>query len=502
MNADDKIIGSLIFDIYKVEKKLGSGSFGSIYSASYNGENFAIKFEDKKSDNNLLQKEAYIMSYLGGPGLPIVKSYGSNNSYNILVMELMGDSLEDIFSLYERKFYERCVCNVGYQMIEIIEYVHNRHIIHRDIKPDNFVVGLGDKKKYIYLLDFGLARKYRSSKTLAHYKKEENKSLIGTARYASINALRGITQSRRDDLEAIGYVLMYFLRGRLPWQGIQAKTKEERYQKILKTKIATRADDLCHRFPDEFTKFINYTRNLEYEEEPDYNYLKDLLVSILRKQNYNIDCYYDWDNETVQYLRDFKNYKNPKGSVKIYDIFSSQKISPNTEIIKINKKLFDQNKIINTGTIISDNNKKRIGTLPIMNKNDIANILNDNNQIVRFPYYKNNNNNYLINNTNFNNNNNNNDMRDISMNNNINSEALNSFYNPNNSALVSDDNNYNQYATSINQNNTTTTKTNNTNNNDYNPISNKTDKDDNKSENQFVKRKNDKKCSGGCCCIF
>ena len=127
-------------------------------------------------------------------------------------------------------------------MINVLEYIHNKHFVHRDLKPDNFVVGLNDLSKYLYLLDFGLAKKYRSSVTLKQYPLINKKKLTGTARYASINALRGFEQSRRDDLESAGYVLMYFLRGSLPWQGIPGKTKDERYKKILQKKnFATKA---------------------------------------------------------------------------------------------------------------------------------------------------------------------------------------------------------------------------------------------------------------------
>ena len=176
----------------------------------------------------------------------------------------------------------RCVCNIGYQMMEIMEYIHKKHIIHRDIKPDNFVIGRGVKKKYIYILDFGLAKKYRSSRTLEHYPVYKSKNLVGTARYASINALNGLTQSRRDDLEAIGYVLMYFLRGRLPWQGIPVKNKEERYRAIMEKKVATPAEQLCLGFPEEFANYVNYTRNLEYEQDPDYSFL-NLSLSLTKK---------------------------------------------------------------------------------------------------------------------------------------------------------------------------------------------------------------------------
>ena len=294
------LIGKILFDKYLLVKKLGEGSFGCIYSARENNNWYAIKFENKNKGQNLLENEAYIMSYLNGPRIPAVKSFGYSGDHNVLIMELMGKSLEDLFeNLPNKKMSIRCVCNLGYQMIDIMEYIHNKHIIHRDIKPDNFVMGKGAKSKYLFLLDFGLSKKYRSSTTLKHYPLIKRKKLTGTARYASINALNGMTQSRRDDLEAIGYVLMYFLIGKLPWQGMVNKNKDERYLRIMEVKRDTTPEQLCKGFPPEFERYISYTRNLEYEEQPDYDLLKNLFLKVLKDEGYNLDYYYDWDNDVT-----------------------------------------------------------------------------------------------------------------------------------------------------------------------------------------------------------
>ena len=186
---------------------------------------------------------------------------------------------------------------IGIQILDRLEFIHNKNIIHRDIKPDNFVTGLENKSHIIYVLDFGLSKKFRSSRTHQHIKFTVNKKLTGTARYASINALKGCEQSRRDDLEAIGYVLMYFLRGSLPWQGLQIQKGEDRYKKILQKKKATTAEELCKGFPKEFVDYINYTRNLEFEADPDYKYLRNLLVTVLEKENSKFDFWYDWVTE-------------------------------------------------------------------------------------------------------------------------------------------------------------------------------------------------------------
>ena len=378
-NEDAQMIGKLIFDRYKLIKKLGSGSFGCIYSAEYENKYYAIKLEEKNRGQDLLENEAHIMSYLRGPGLPSVKSYGYSSKHNILVMELMGQSLEDIFeSFVVKKMSVRCVCNIGYQIIEILEDIHNKNIIHRDIKPDNFVVGLKEKRKYIYILDFGLSKKYRSARTLKHYQIVKSKNLTGTARYASINALNGLTQSRRDDLESVGYVLMYFLRGKLPWQGIPVKNKEERYRKIMEKKMETSAEELCREFPHEFADYINYTRNLEYEQDPEYNYLKNLFLTVLGRDGFKIDCYYDWDRETINYYRDFKNADDKRNKNKA----DSSSISTNQQfnIKDINSETISHNRMNNNRNFLptnSNTNLSMVNYQQIINSNGVINPANN-----------------------------------------------------------------------------------------------------------------------------
>ena len=307
----DPMIGRIFFNKYRLIKRIGEGSFGQIYSAKYNNNYFALKFENRSKSQNLLENEGHIMSYLQSKYLPYIYSFGYSGEFNVLVMELMGKSLENIFeNSYPKRFSVNCVAKLGLQMIDILEYIHDMHIIHRDIKPDNFVLGRGDKSKHLFLLDFGLAKKYRSSKTLKHYPMIKRKNLTGTARYASINALNGLTQSRRDDLESVGYVLLYFLRGKLPWQGIHVKNKEDRYHRIMEIKIETSPEELCKGFPREFQEYIRYCRGLEYKEDPEYNYFKKLFNNVLKGNSENN---FDWDNnKTIITVTTSSTSKKPK----------------------------------------------------------------------------------------------------------------------------------------------------------------------------------------------
>jgi serine/threonine protein kinase len=223
-----------------------------------------------------------------------MKTFGYNTQYNILIMELLGPSLENLFQKLNKKFSLKTACMLGIQMVDRIEYIHSRKILHRDIKPDNFVIGRGNHSHIVYILDFGLSKKYWSSRQNKHIPFCKNKKLTGTARYASINALSGYEQGRRDDLESIGYIIMYFVRGSLPWQGLKVNNKEDRYKKIRDKKRATSSKELCDGFPKELENFVSYTRKLEFMEVPDYNYLRDLLKRVINHEYKAIDFFYDW----------------------------------------------------------------------------------------------------------------------------------------------------------------------------------------------------------------
>lgn len=282
---------------YKLIRKIGSGSFGDIYLALNltNGEEVAVKLEAVRARHPQLLYESKVYRLLqGGVGIPHVRWFGQEKDYNVLVLDLLGPSLEDLFNFCSRRFTMKTVLMLADQMIGRIEYVQNKNFIHRDIKPDNFLMGIGRHCNKVYLIDFGLAKKYRENHTKQHIPYREDKNLTGTARYASINAHLGIEQARRDDMESLGYVLMYFNRSSLPWQGLRAATKKQKYEKISEKKMGTPIEGLCKGFPAEFAMYLNYCRGLRFEEMPDYMYLRQLFRILFRTLNHQYDYVFDW----------------------------------------------------------------------------------------------------------------------------------------------------------------------------------------------------------------
>lgn len=234
------------------KKKLGSGAFGEIYKGFSNllNSEVAIKLESNKIKHPQLVYESKLYTELsGGIGIPNVYWFGAEGNYNIMVMDLLGSSIESLFEACNRKFSLKTVLMIADQLVSRIEYIHNNNFIHRDVKPDNFLMGVGKNRNVVYAIDFGLAKRYRDKRTGCHIPYRDGKSLTGTARYASINTHIGVEQARRDDIESIVYVLIYLLKGQLPWQGIKAKNMKEKYAKIKERKITTPVDVLCQGLP-------------------------------------------------------------------------------------------------------------------------------------------------------------------------------------------------------------------------------------------------------------
>ncbi|KAH7691539.1 Non-specific serine/threonine protein kinase protein [Dioscorea alata] len=282
---------------FKLGRKIGSGSFGELYVGVniQTGEEVAIKLEPVKTKHPQLHYESKLYMLLqGGTGIPHLKWFGAEGEYNAMVIDLLGPSLEDLFNYCNRKFTLKTVLMLADQLINRVEYMHSRGFLHRDIKPDNFLMGLGRRANQVYIIDYGLAKKYRDLQTHKHIPYRENKNLTGTARYASVNTHLGVEQSRRDDLESLGYVLMYFLRGSLPWMGLKAGTKKQKYDKISEKKMLTPVEALCKSYPLEFISYFHYCRSLRFEDKPDYSYLKRLFRDLFIREGYQFDYVFDW----------------------------------------------------------------------------------------------------------------------------------------------------------------------------------------------------------------
>eukprot|EP00826_Nyctotherus_ovalis_P010852 TRINITY_DN12835_c0_g1_i2.p1 TRINITY_DN12835_c0_g1~~TRINITY_DN12835_c0_g1_i2.p1 ORF type:complete len:377 (-),score=65.36 TRINITY_DN12835_c0_g1_i2:41-1171(-) len=282
---------------YKLLKKLGSGSFGEVYKAMdlKTKTLVAVKLEPTNSRHPQLEYEAKVYSVMeGAVGVPRVYWHGLAGDYYAMAIDLLGPSLEDLFNFSHRKFSLKTVLMLADQMIQRIEYFHSRYFLHRDVKPDNFLLGLGKSQDTLYVIDYGLAKKYYDPISSEHLPYRDNKSLTGTARYASINTHLGIEQSRRDDLECIGYVFLYFLRGSLPWQGLKASTRKKRYQCIRDVKMSTSVSLLCKGLPQEFAQYLNYCQSIQFVDAPDYNRLRQAFQSLFLRSGYRWDCIYDW----------------------------------------------------------------------------------------------------------------------------------------------------------------------------------------------------------------
>ena len=296
-NINTKNNDILIDGQYTLKERLGGGSFGQLYSAfgKENKKLIAVKLEQRMPNKNpTLIREAKVLSdLLGEKGFPTLYGYGKQEAFNYIIINLLGLNLDKLLKLCGQKFSLHTVLMLADQLLTRIETLHHKGFLHRDIKPDNFCMGLGNQGDVLYLIDFGLTRSYKEPSG-EHIPYRDQKGLVGTARYASINTHHGIEQSRRDDLESIGYSLIYFIKGELPWQNVRVHDKKEKYRLIANIKMNTPVEILCKGLPAEFLVYMNYVRSLEFTDEPDYKYLKRLFRTLFIKNNFTMDYNYDW----------------------------------------------------------------------------------------------------------------------------------------------------------------------------------------------------------------
>ena len=372
--ANDKFI---LNGIYRIIKMVGCGAFGEIHLAyDVNMKALrAIKFEMANHKNPQLKHEYSVLEQLNKhdfsnnannqqqnvvssdsfTGVPKVYYFDRlEHKYNFMVMEFLGPSLGDLFQLKERNFGLETVLMLAIQILTRIEYIHEKGFLHRDIKPENFVIGLNEKSNLVYLIDYGLSKRYKDKNSGQHIPYRENKQLVGTVRYASINAHLGIEQSRRDDLEGIGYVLVYFYLGRLPWQNKTDKGKPLT-QKITEKKLTTPPELLCRKMPREFSYYFHYCKNLKFEDRPDYNSLKCMFAELLssRMKINNIkELIYDWFDEDNTYReRKKKEMMSSSNNKSEINKCEEELLVQNNALNKIEEKDDNKEESNKTGTI-------------------------------------------------------------------------------------------------------------------------------------------------------
>ena len=282
---------------FRVIRKIGQGSFGKIFIVEdpKTKRFYAMKLEsfNLTVPQILFEGRMYhIMS--GSVNVPRLYAQGTSEKGNYIVIDLLGRSLESLLNHCHRRMSLKTVLMLADQMISAIQYFHSKNYIHRDIKPENFVMGTRNRSNQVFLIDYGLAKRYRDQITGVHFPYREHLSLSGTARYASIPALSGIEQSRRDDMEGLGYVLIYLLKGELPWQGINCFDKRMKHEKICQAKKKVSISELCSGLPREFQVYLRDVRSLSYYDEPNYESYRELFRNLFISKGYVYDYIYDW----------------------------------------------------------------------------------------------------------------------------------------------------------------------------------------------------------------
>jgi serine/threonine protein kinase len=291
MDDVKKLIGTTV-NKYTITKYISSGSFGNVFEAIHKttGVTVALKIPIKNSERDglpALMDEARVYKHISNPdrGIANMKIIKTKDT-KIIVMDLLGPSLESLLTKH-KKFGMKTIILLAMSMIDIMKHIHNCGYIHRDIKPDNFAIAHSDTSK-LYCIDFGLSKKYLK-RNGTHIDFSDKRRFCGTARYASIAAHTNCEQSRKDDLEAIAYILIYMYKGKLPWQGIKHKDKKERYRLIGEKKQKIPPEELCDGMPKEFTIFLKYIRNLDFDEKPHYSALKKMFLKLYESRNYKND---------------------------------------------------------------------------------------------------------------------------------------------------------------------------------------------------------------------
>ena len=360
LGTDD--LKKLIFNKYKVKKLIHSSGFADVYEGINEKEKIpiALKFEKRNTLYKILESEAFLLVNLKGFGIPKIITYGHHGLYNVLIEELLGNSIGHIYDSWSSsKFNLKDICMLAIQCLDRLEYIHSKFVIHRDIKPYNLVIGRNDPN-VIYLIDFGLSRKYRSSRTGKHIKFKNLKLTYGSLRYLSINGNRGYEQSRRDDLESLGYMLIFLATGKLPWMKAEDANLDivKKYLFIYKIKKSFSAEKICEGLPEEMVDYINYCKGLHFEEDPNYNYLKSLFGNILININQENDLKFSWIARKDLKEMEERNKSLNRNESKNKNLRS---ISPHLRILNQIKKSLEIKRSFNIKVNDQNNEEKNIG---------------------------------------------------------------------------------------------------------------------------------------------
>ena len=387
----------IIFKKYKPLQKLGKGAFGKIYSTIRLEDKsvFAMKTEKRNAPRKMLEPEAYFLILLQGFGIPKLISFGHTKNYNILIETLLGKTLHDIFIKSKKICDLKDMCLIAIQLIERLEFIHSKNIIYRDVKPENFMIGIKDPN-VIYIVDFGLCKKYRSSKTGKHMIQRDTKKFNGTLKYSSVNVVRGKESSRRDDLISLGYVLIFLYKKSLPWTSDFKSLNKKTYFELVMSKLTCAGGDLFKNLPEGLVNYVKYCQKLKFEEDPDYNYMKGFFLKILNEYNFNINkinfCWINPNDKNIRALPRIFSWKRSSPSYRILqtlekkrskrpqiDSFGGISDLKNSDKIKgiiNNKKRFLSNDLGNLSYNLNNNTEN---ILPKKKINYIANTENNNN---------------------------------------------------------------------------------------------------------------------------
>lgn len=329
-------------EIYSIEKIVGEGSFGIVFRCGQkkkdSTEKIALKVFTEKKYNKSTLLEYDIMSRLQGiPGIPRVFGYHEFGSYKAISMELLGSNLADLQAGLGTFSY-RTAYRVTIQVLDILEAIHNLGYLHRDLKPANILIGAGHKSDTIYLVDYGVSKKFLDMKLLSkggHLNNKNRKGLIGTARFASLHSHQNMELSRRDDLESLLYIMIYMVQGNLVWSQIDfrhCKGKYEVFELIKNAKAHTPLEDICKGFPPQVASMLQYVRSLNFKEQPAYFYLRkilyDLLESVSELDRFDNQTTFEWearkssDSQTLIKPLDLKKLQNyqPQSSINEYGL--------------------------------------------------------------------------------------------------------------------------------------------------------------------------------------